>query len=99
MPGPFALEDADRLGRLLTAAGLGEVVVDEVPVPLHDATFDAWLTRTSALAGPLAKRLAMLPDPARRELRARLEEAVRPYRSLAGLDFPGLSLVAVGRRD
>jgi SAM-dependent methyltransferase len=98
VPGPFALEDADRLGRLLTGAGLGEVVVDEVPVPLRDATFDAWLTRTAALAGPLAKRLALLPDPARWELRARLEEAVRPYRSPAGLDFPGLSLVAAGRR-
>jgi hypothetical protein len=60
-----------------------------VPVPLRDATFDAWLTRTAALAGPLAKRLAMLPDPARREQRARLEQAVRPYRSPAGLDFPG----------
>jgi SAM-dependent methyltransferase len=99
VPGPFALEDADRLGRLLTGAGLAEVVVEELPVPLRDDSVDAWLTRTAALAGPLAKRLAMLPDPARRELRARLEEAVRPYRSGAGLDFPGLSLVAAGRRD
>jgi SAM-dependent methyltransferase len=99
VPGPFALEDAGRLGRLLTGAGLAEVVVDEVPVPLRDDSFDAWLTRTSALAGPLAKRLALLPDPARQELRSRLEEAVRPYRSPTGLDFPGLSLVAAGRRD
>jgi len=98
IPGPFALEDADRLGRLLTGAGLAEVAVDEVAVPLHDDSFDAWLTRTSALAGPLAKRLALLPDPARQQLRARLEEAVRPYRSPAGLDFPGVSLVASGRR-
>ena len=98
IPGPFALEDADRLGRVLTGAGLAEVVVDEVAVPLHDDSFDAWLTRTTALAGPLAKRLAMLDDPARRALRARLEEAVRPYRTPAGLDFPGMSLVAAGRR-
>jgi hypothetical protein len=74
------------------------VVIHELPVPLHDDSFDAWLTRTSALAGPLAKRLAMLPDPARRELRARLEEAVRPYRSPAGLDFPGVSLLAAAQR-
>ena len=74
------------------------MVIDELPVPLHDDSFDAWLTRTSALAGPLAKRLAMLPDPARRELRARLEEAVRPYRSPAGLDFPGVSLLAAAQR-
>ena len=98
IPGPFALDDAGRLRRLLDGAGLAEVTVDEVPVPLHDDSFDAWLTRTSALAGPLAKRLALLPDPARRELRARLEEAVRPYRSPARLDFPGASLVASGRR-
>ena len=74
------------------------MVIDELPVPLHDDSFDAWLTRTSALAAPLAKRLAMLPDPARRELRARLEEAVRPYRSPAGLDFPGVSLLAAAQR-
>ena len=98
IPGPFALQDADRLGRLLTGAGLAGVVVDEVAVPLREASFDAWLTRTSALAGPLAKRLARLPDPARQQLRTRLEEAVRPYRSPAGLDFPGVSLVAAGRR-
>jgi ubiquinone/menaquinone biosynthesis C-methylase UbiE len=98
IPGPFALDDPDRLGRLLIGAGLADVVVDEVPVPLHDDSFDAWLTRTSALAGPLAKRLALLPDPARRELRTRLEEAVRPYRTPAGLDFPGVSLVAAAQR-
>ncbi|HEV3463844.1 MAG TPA: hypothetical protein VG846_07665 [Actinomycetota bacterium] len=60
----------------------------------RDDSFDAWLARTSALAGPLAKRLALLPDAARRELRDRLEDAVRPYRSPSGLDFPGMSLVA-----
>jgi hypothetical protein len=67
-------------------------------VPLRDASFDAWLTRTSALAGPLAKRLAMLPGPAREQLAARLQEAVRPYRTPDGLEFPGVALVASGRR-
>jgi SAM-dependent methyltransferase len=98
IPGPFALGDADRLGRLLTGAGLADVAVGELPVPLRDRSLDAWLTRTSALAGPLAKRLAMLDDPARRALRARLEAAVGPYRTPDGLAFPGLALVASGRR-
>jgi SAM-dependent methyltransferase len=98
IPGPFALADTDRLGRLLTGAGLADVAVEEVPVPLHDDSVDGWLTRTTALAGPLAKRLALLDDPARRALQARLEEAVRPYRTPDGLAFPGLALVASGRR-
>jgi SAM-dependent methyltransferase len=98
IPGPFALDDPDRLGRLLTGAGLAGVTVGELATPLRDPSFDTWLTRTSALAGPLARRLAGLPDPARQQLRARLQEAVRPYRTAAGLDFPGVSLLAAGRR-
>jgi ubiquinone/menaquinone biosynthesis C-methylase UbiE len=98
VPGPFALDDPERLAGLLAAAGLADVAVTEVPTPLRDASFEAWLARTSALAGPLAKRLAALPEPARRQLRDRLEAAVRPYRTPAGLDFPGVSLLASGRR-
>jgi len=98
IPGPFALDDPDRLARLLTRAGLAEVTVTELPTPLRDGAFDAWWTRTSALAGPLANRLAALPEPARRQLRARLQAAARPYQTPAGLDFPGLGLLAAGRR-
>jgi hypothetical protein len=88
-PRPFALDDPDRL------AG---VAVTEVPVPLRDASFDAWWTRTSALAGPLAKRLALLPETARRQLRARLQVAVQPYQTPTGLDLPGVSLLAAAHR-
>jgi SAM-dependent methyltransferase len=98
VPGPFALDDPERLAGLLAGAGLADVAVTEVPAPLRDASFEAWLARTSALAGPLARRLAALPEPARRQLRDRLEAAVRPYRTPAGLDFPGVSLLASGRR-
>jgi ubiquinone/menaquinone biosynthesis C-methylase UbiE len=98
VPGPFALDDPGRLARLLAGAGLADVDVAEVPTPLRDASFDAWWTRTSALAGPLAKRLSALPEPAKRQLRTRMEGAVRPYRTPAGLDFPGVSLVAAARR-
>jgi ubiquinone/menaquinone biosynthesis C-methylase UbiE len=98
IPGPFALDDPDRLRRLLADADLADVTVTEVPTPLHDASFDAWLTRTSALAGPLANRLAALPDHAREQLRARLQAAVRPYQTPTGLHFPGVSLLAAGRR-
>jgi SAM-dependent methyltransferase len=98
IPGPFALDDPDRLARLLADAELAGVAVTDVPVPLRESSFDAWLTRTSALAGPLAKRLSALPETARRQLRARLQVAVRPYQTPTGLDFPGVSLVAAARR-
>jgi SAM-dependent methyltransferase len=98
VPGPFALDDPGRLARLLAGAELSDVVVTEVPAPLRDTSFDAWWTRTAALAGPLARRLAALPEHARGQLRARLAEAVRPYQTPTGLDFPGVSLVAAGRR-
>jgi SAM-dependent methyltransferase len=89
IPGPFALDDPDRLARLLAGARLADVVVTEEPTPLHGDSFDAWWTRTAALAGPLAKRLAALPEDARRQLRARLAEVARPYQTPTGLDFPG----------
>jgi ubiquinone/menaquinone biosynthesis C-methylase UbiE len=98
VPGPFALDDPARLGGLLREAGLVDVEVREVPVPLRDSSFDAWWTRTAALAGPLAKRIAALPDEVRRALRARLQEAVRPYETPDGLVFPGVTLLATGRR-
>jgi hypothetical protein len=98
IPGPFALDDPDRLARLLAGAELAGVADTEVPVPLRDSSFDAWWTRTSALAGPLAKRLSALPETAKGQLRARLRVAVQPYQTPTGFEFPGVSLVAAARR-
>lgn len=97
IPGPFALDDPDRLGSLLDAAGFTGVEVTEVPAPVRGATFDVWWQRTSALAGPLQAILAALPEPADAALRERLRDAVRPYEAGGVLDFPGVSLLATGR--
>lgn len=98
IPGPFALEDAERLHQLLTDAGLDDVLVGELPVPLHAASFEEWWTRTSALAGPLAKLLEAMPEEAVQALQVRLQEAVKPYKAGTGLDFPGVTLLASGHR-
>jgi hypothetical protein len=98
IPGPFSLEDSDELVGLLSDAGLTDVEVSELPVPLRAASFDEWWARTSALAGPLAKLLAALPDEAAQALRRRLQEATRPYETANGLEFPGVTLLAGGRR-
>ena len=98
IPGPFSLGDAARLERLL-AAELELVDVEEVAVPLVAASFDEWWSRVSALAGPLSGILGGMPDEALTALRGRLEQAVLPYRTTdGGLRFPGVSLLASGRR-
>jgi len=100
LPGPFALQDGARLAGLLSDAGLTGVAVEELSVPLRAGSFEEWWTRTSALAGPLTHILASLPEPALRALEAKLRDATRPYEtSDGGLDFPGVTLVAHGRRD
>jgi hypothetical protein len=97
VPGPFALEDAERLAGLLTEAHLEDVAVSELPVPMRAASFDEWWARTSALAGPLAKIVAALPEPAVDALRARAREAVQPYETADGIELPGVTLIASAR--
>jgi len=99
IPGPFALDDADRLTTLLGDAGLAAVGVEELAVPLRDTSYDEWWRRTTALAGPLAARLGALPAESYDALRARVREAVRPFETPAGLEFPGVTLLASARRS
>jgi ubiquinone/menaquinone biosynthesis C-methylase UbiE len=98
IPGPFALDDATELAVRFTYAGFAGVAVDEIPVPMRVASFDEWFTRTLSLAGPLATIVESLPEETSTSLRARLEEAVHPYETADGLDFPGVSLLATGSR-
>jgi SAM-dependent methyltransferase len=98
IPGPFALGDGELVERLLSDAGFGGVTVSEEDVPLSAGSFDEWWTRTSALAGPLAKILDSLPAEAVDGIRGRLKDATHPYETPSGLRFPGVALLAVGRR-
>ena len=99
MPGPFSLQDAAALAALMRDAGLSDVAVRDVAVPMRSRSFEDWWARTSALAGPLAQILASMPAPAIAALTADLRERTAPYRTAAGgLDFPGLTLLATGRR-
>jgi SAM-dependent methyltransferase len=98
LPGPFSLDDPARLGALLAGAGLTEIGVREVPVPYRVASVEEWWARTCALAGPLAERIAALPEPVARALAARAAEGIAAYRTPDGLEIPGLSLIAAGTR-
>jgi len=98
IPHPFLLDDANTLRGVLAGAGLLAVSVEEVPAPYQAASVEEWWERSCALAGPLAQKLAALPDPAAQALRARAAEAVRAYETPNGLHIPGVSLVAAAHR-
>jgi enediyne biosynthesis protein CalE5 len=98
IPGPFSLEDSARLADLLAGAGLTEIAVEELEVSTASTSFDEWWERTCALAGPLANILASLPESGARELRDRARNAAGRYDTPHGLRFPGVTLIATGRR-
>ncbi len=98
LPGPFALSDEVRLGRLARDAGFTDVRVEQVVVRFHASSFDEWWGLTSALAGPVAMLVAGLSAEARAALLDDLRTAARPYETSDGLDMPGLSLVLTARR-
>jgi ubiquinone/menaquinone biosynthesis C-methylase UbiE len=99
VPGPFSLDDAGRLEALLAGAGFSAVDVQEVSTPYRAASVDEWWNRTTALAGPLAQRLATLPEPAAQALRERARQAIGGYATPRGLEIPGVSLVAAATRS
>ena len=98
VPGPFSLGDSATVVALLSDAGLAGVQISELPTPLRAGSFEEWWARTSALAGPLAKILAALPEGAAQALRERVRDAVRPYTTPSGVEIPGLTLIASAHR-
>ena len=98
VPTPFSLGDLADLETLLAGAGLSHVRITMLPTPLRAGSFEEWWARTSALAGPLASILAALPDPAMAALRDRLRARVAPYTTPAGIEIPGVTLIASASR-
>ncbi len=98
MPEPFALSDAGGLRQMLGGAGLSDVVVTELSVPMRTATFDEWWTRTTGLAGPLSAILAGLTPDAASELRTRAHASARAFETADGLEFDGVALIASASR-
>ena len=62
VPGPFALDDSEALRSLLVGSSLVDLSLTDVATPMPAGSFDEWFDRTTTLAGPLAARLAAMPD-------------------------------------
>jgi SAM-dependent methyltransferase len=80
-PGPFALADAERLRRILTSAGYGDVSIETYAFPV---TFAASGGAEAAAdfgmqIGPAAAAAATLDADTRREVRERLRDCFSDY--------------------
>lgn len=98
IPGPFSLDDAEQLRSLLTGAGLSGVVVEDLEAPLRAPSFEAHWERTTALAGPLAGILSALPPDTQQSVADRFRAALSRYATPKGMEIPGVTLIASGRR-
>lgn len=98
VPGPFSLGADGALASTLAGAGLEQVVVEEVAVPTHDASFeDYWRLRTD-LAGPLKRLLEGLRAQDRAAIQQTVRARLSPYQTSDGLEIPGLAYIGFARR-
>jgi SAM-dependent methyltransferase len=102
IPGPFSLEDRDRLAALLRGAGLTDVAVEEQEMAMGAESFDAWWTRTCALAGPLSRILDALDEDKVAAVRERARAAVAELQpggdTSREIVLGGVTFVASARR-
>jgi len=97
VPGPFSLGDREQFARLMSQH-LDDVYITDIAVPLRADSFAVWWQRTLALAGPLATRLASMPETTRRAVVDRLKTAIAPFETRTGIEIPGLALLASATR-
>jgi SAM-dependent methyltransferase len=100
MPGPFSLDEPDRLAQALADGGLERVDVARVAAPMTLPSLEAWWGRVPELAGPLALALAGMEPDVRDAIRSRAlaagEAAART--DGVGIQFDGSVLIVSGRR-
>jgi hypothetical protein len=100
MPGPFSLDEPDRLARALADGGLEDVDVARVAAPMTLPSLEAWWGRVPELAGPLALALAGIEPDVRDAIRSRALAAGQAAARAdgEGIHFDGSVLIASGRR-
>jgi SAM-dependent methyltransferase len=94
-PGVFSMADEERTRGLLENAGFGEISTAEVEIPFPFADVDDYVGWALDMAGPLAVVIGGLPPDERAALDAELARAFEPFERDAGIELPGVALVAV----
>jgi SAM-dependent methyltransferase len=95
MPGIFALADPDRVRTLVTGAGFAAPVIEAVPTHRRFADVAAYWRYLTDLAGAISPVLRSLPPAEQAAIQELMREAIAPFETGRGYDFPGLCLNAV----
>ncbi len=90
-PGMFAMADPERTRSLLATAGFEVRRLEDLEMSWRFEDFDTYWSFLTQLAGATALAIAALPDEDQHALRARVEEAVDPYRSNGAYEMPGVA--------
>jgi ubiquinone/menaquinone biosynthesis C-methylase UbiE len=90
-PGMFRLADPERIRAFVRAAGFDTVEIEDVPVAFAYESLDDYWKTTLELGAGIANAVGPLPEEEREQIRAAVERAAEPYRTVDGYEFPGLS--------
>ncbi len=98
-PGPFALDDPERIRGALDAAGFADVAIEPVDEPQNIGGSRTLEEAVSFLmvAGPAAAALKGATPETRERLAVALHEALAPYVSARGVVLPGAAWIVTAR--
>ena len=94
-PGPFSLSDPERVRGLLVGSGFTEVRTEEVTKRFTFPDVDEYVAIHADASGPMALVLRGLSAAERAGVAESLGAALEPFRTDAGYEVPGVSVVAV----
>jgi SAM-dependent methyltransferase len=94
-PGPFALDDADRLRELLEQAGFAEIRIETIDLHRIQRDFDEFWETTLDMSRTFHDAVLERPQPEIDEIRAGVRARLSAYEASDGsLDIPARTLVA-----
>ena len=94
-PGAFVMADPGRIQKLVVGAGFAEPEIEEISFRWRFANQDAYWRYLMETAASVSPVLRALSPEALNTVRERVHEAVRPFQSGEGYDFPAVCLNAV----
>ena len=94
-PGPFSLSDPERVRGLLMGAGFADVRTEEVTTHFTFPDVDECVAIHADASGPMALVLRGLSAAERAGVAESLGVALAPFRTGAGYEVPGVTVVAV----